>query len=200
MLGAAHTTSSHLVTETSVNDSSPQLSLDWLRSQSQWLLCHSRPPLPHSTRRVMCKSGRPLVLSCSYETGYVHLTQRVKMPCSLQALLSVWSANCPQSFQYVRQLHPLPSGHHCGHAEAAFHPVVQGELTTASQWLLASYAHPLNVHSGCAKSPRSRPCTQPLLASPAPIGALHCACNIACPLGCAGVRAIPAAPQALGAG
>lgn len=44
----------------------------------------------------------------------------------LQIMLSLRDFHHEQPFQHVRQLHTLPSGHHCPNTEAGHCPVVQG--------------------------------------------------------------------------
>ena len=42
----------------------------------------------------------------------------------LQTVLSMWYLHNEQSFQYVCQLHPIPSRHHSSNTEAGQHSVV----------------------------------------------------------------------------
>lgn len=58
----------------------------------------------------------------------------------LQTVLSMWYLHNEQSFQYVCQLHTVPSRHHSSNTEAGQHFMVQGmqQIFTASQKLAAS--------------------------------------------------------------
>ena len=44
----------------------------------------------------------------------------------LQTVLSMWYLHHEQSFQYVCQLHPIPSRYYSSNTEAGQHSVVQG--------------------------------------------------------------------------